>query len=356
MLRKWWRLNGEGRELVWRMYGRFCGLMLCGSVFGAVAWGSSMQSNVNLETGNSLISTPFENQRFAMFALWHQFEAVFSVTYAVDFLCLSVAKLMVLDRLTEFFMAHGDGIKRRWVWCKRIVIAVVVLISVAGLCGNVTAAVYQMETSSSWSRAYAALASNDTIAFEDSRNMAREGYQRASSVASVQMFCELVVLHLILFAFAVVGVACVRLIRTALLNVCITDASAASARKIRLQILGPVAVVFVSFLLRSVHATMHALANQLQDRANLIACTARLSPSIWCEDSCFNVFTHMSEWMDRTPEFELMVVLVSSPLALLVALWGMTSERALQLMRKSSLESGSASSLRVFSRQLLQGQ
>ena len=34
-----------------------------------------------------------------------------------------------------------------------------------------------------------------------------------------------------------------------------------------------------------------------------------------------------------TPEFLVCIVLVSEPLALLVALWGMTSEHTLQLMR-----------------------
>jgi hypothetical protein len=36
-----------------------------------------------------------------------------------------------------------------------------------------------------------------------------------------------------------------------------------------------------------------------------------------------------------TPEFQLIVVLISSPLALIVALWGMTNERTLQYMRSS---------------------
>ena len=34
-----------------------------------------------------------------------------------------------------------------------------------------------------------------------------------------------------------------------------------------------------------------------------------------------------------TPELQMLVVLISSPLALLVALWGMTSGRTLQAMR-----------------------
>ena len=38
-------------------------------------------------------------------------------------------------------------------------------------------------------------------------------------------------------------------------------------------------------------------------------------------------------WLEFTPEFQLIVELISSPLTLLVALWGMTSERTLQHMR-----------------------
>ena len=41
-----------------------------------------------------------------------------------------------------------------------------------------------------------------------------------------------------------------------------------------------------------------------------------------------------------TPEFQLIVVLISSPLALLVALWGMTSEQTLQHMRAGQTNAG----------------
>jgi hypothetical protein len=309
-----------------------------------------MQSVVYSQTGNSLISTPAQNQRFLMFALSNQFRASFSVTYAIEFLCLSVAKLMVLDRMSAFFMAQGSdrGMQRRWICSMRIIVAAVVLISVTGLCGNVAAAVYYAETGGYWSEACAALAINNTVAFEKSRNLARSGFQRASSVSSLQRLCEVVVLYLVLFSFAVVGVACVRIIRIALLDVNISDARSESARKIRLQIAAPVVVVFLSFLLRSVHATMSALANALQNRAQLTYCSLPLnSPGLWCEDACFNVYTHIEEWLDQTPEFELTIVLISSPLALLVALWSMTSDRALQLMRESSPESGSKTAMKV---------
>ena len=48
-----------------------------------------------------------------------------------------------------------------------------------------------------------------------------------------------------------------------------------------------------------------------------------------CDPTCYNEFTHMQQWMFRTPEFQLTVVLVSSPVALLVALWGMTNKSTL---------------------------
>jgi hypothetical protein len=43
-------------------------------------------------------------------------------------------------------------------------------------------------------------------------------------------------------------------------------------------------------------------------------------------------------WMLRTPEFQVTIVLISSPLTLLVALWGMTTKVILHLMRSSRRE------------------
>ena len=52
-----------------------------------------------------------------------------------------------------------------------------------------------------------------------------------------------------------------------------------------------------------------------------------------CDPTCHNEFTHINQWASRTPEFQVTVVLVSSPLTLLVALWGMTSKQTLQAMK-----------------------
>ncbi len=58
-----------------------------------------------------------------------------------------------------------------------------------------------------------------------------------------------------------------------------------------------------------------------------------------------NRYTHFVGWTIFTPEFESTIVLISSPVALLVALWGMTSKATLQLMKSSGQES--AMSLRL---------
>ena len=92
-------------------------------------------------------------------------------------------------------------------------------------------------------------------------------------------------------------------------------------------------VVFVTFVVRSVQSTMLAVSRQLQDGA-------RRCPGVTsrCDASCYNVFTHINQWVGFTPEFQVTVVLVSSPLTLLVALWGMTSSQTLHAMKSKEQE------------------
>jgi hypothetical protein len=72
---------------------------------------------------------------------------------------------------------------------------------------------------------------------------------------------------------------------------------------------------------------MNALAIALQNDAAVCANA--------CNPSCNNVWSLIQHWLQYTLEFQLSVVLISSPLTLLVALWGMTSKRALQAMKRS---------------------
>ncbi len=319
---------------MWPLYGRFCALMLCGSCVGAVTWATRLMQLDNLFNANDALSRgDFVLQR-SLFALSYSWFAVFLVTYAIEFLCLSAAKLMVLDRMSNFAAGQDDGSRKRWAAAGRLVMAVVVLGNAVGLAANVAAAVHVQRAAVASSTASALFAANSTQAARASISLFQAELQLTYFISAVQSWSELAVLLLIVAAFVVVGVVCVRRMVLYTRQVAykgdldIAVAVHDGGKRQRLQHLGTTAFVFVAFVVRSTQSTMFAVARQLQD-------SATRCPGVtgFCDPSCHNVFTHINQWELRTPEFETMVVLVASPLALLVALWGVTSRYTLQLMK-----------------------
>ena len=251
MFLRWRGMDGEGRRGVWRLYGLFSGLMLSGSCFGAVAWGAWMQLIVlNFIVYNNPSSTLTLAQQASTLAQTERWLATFAVVYAMEFLCLSAAKLMVLDRMMDFAMRKGEGVWRRWVVGGRVVMAAVVAGNVVGLGGNVAAAVYFQRSAEYYSAASAAFAANSTADGHNFNDLANHQQQLGSTTQSLQLFCEVSVLLLIIFAFAVVGAACARRVSSALLGM--ADAAAAAGRQLRRQIVGTTAfcVRHVSFARR----------------------------------------------------------------------------------------------------------
>ncbi len=316
---------------MWRLYGWFSGLMCLGSAFGAVTWGVWMQALVALFNGSLPALTPTQMQ--SLNAQSQYWAAAFYVPYAIVFMCLTVAELLVLDRMADFAVTKGDAMRRRLAVGGRIVMAAVVVGNLTGVIGNLAAAVYSKEAGDLFMAASAAYADNATAIGNNFSNLAAQQSSVASFAASVQQFCEVIVLLIIILAFAVVGIACARRVSSALR---ITRSSSidehgvvsAAGRQLRRKIVGTAAFVFVTFLLRAVFATMNALANALQTQST--GCDT--NP---CDPSCYNFWYIILLWLQFTPEFQLMVVLISSPLALLVALWGMTSKHVLQRMSSS---------------------
>ena len=130
-------------------------------------------------------------------------------------------------------------------------------------------------------------------------------------------------LLIVIIAFAAVGGACASRLSSALRNM----NDWAAGRQLRRQIVGTAAFVLVTCLLHAVFAVMNAVSAALQKTG--LDCTSI------CDSTCHNVWEVMQWWIAFTPEFQLSFMLISSPLALLVALWGMTSELTLQLMQSS---------------------
>ncbi len=332
MFYRWRRMGEEHRGRVWWLYGWFTALMACGSCVGAVAWVARMMYFVNAFKGTA--STNIAQQK-SLIALAYSWRAPFLVTYAVEFLCLSAAKLMVLDRMSVFAAPQGTRLQKRWAAVGRVVMAVVVLGNAVGLAANIAAAVHYQKAAEAASAESAYYAANNTDTDDRKRfySLFLQELQLAGSIASVQSFCEVAVLLFIVVAFVVVGVLSARRVSARLLQVNSDSAAAATGRALRRQMLGTTAFVFVAFVLRSVFSTMVAIAYQLRDTDK--KCPVQVS---FCDASCYNDFTLITMWMLYTPEFQLIIVLISSPLALLVALWGMTPKATLHLMKLSEQE------------------
>jgi hypothetical protein len=304
----WLRMGGEGRQTVWRLYGWYSGLMMLGSIIGAFTWSAYMMYLLrSYESSKISLVSP---DKFSLGASSLNWRSAFTVTYAIELLCLSAAKLMVLDRLVGFALLKMDvGASQRWLLRGRVVMLLAVWGNTAGLIGNIVA-------SASFARAA-------QLQYQMSPDAIREA-QSAASVASVQNFCEVAVLLLIVACFVVSGIWCTRRIRSGLLQVDAASEAASAGRSIRLHVFGTSAFVFVAFLLRSVHSIMFAVAEHLQNfGADCVS-----SKGNYC-DSCYNVYMHMAIWMGYTPQFRLIVMLISSPVALLVAMWGMISKSSL---------------------------
>ncbi|OBQ32931.1 MAG: hypothetical protein AN484_27570, partial [Aphanizomenon flos-aquae WA102] len=231
--------------------------MCVGSVFGAVTWAFWMQTIVALF--NSLTPGLSLAQNYSFAAQYQYWGAAFYVPYAIEFLCLSVAKLLVLHRMADFAVPKSDGLSRRLAVGGRVVMAAVVVGNVVGLCGNVAAAVLHKQVGDLANAAAAAFAANSTEAAIAIDAQADQKNTVTLDASSVQRFCEVAVLLIIILAFAVVGIACARRVSSALRLHDLNDEHVeAVGRQLRRKIVGTAVFVFVTFLLRAVFSTMNA--------------------------------------------------------------------------------------------------
>jgi len=228
--------------------------------------------------------------------------------------------------------------------------ALVIAGGVVGICGDIVYGVFTMQAAGFMSSAASAVSNKTTIeitanngslhAMQDFVAQAQRRDQLAFEVQSVQDFAKMCTLLLIIAAFVVLGIMCARRVDSSLAST--TARASAKAKHLRCQIVVTVAFVFITFLLRATFASFNAVSSSLQNLDNTCqdACSASSTPSCLRP---YNKYTHMHLFLLYTPEFQILVVLISSPLALLVALWGMTSGRTLQAMRfgrKRQMESG----------------
>ncbi len=90
----WRRMDDEGRASIWRLYGWFSGLIVCGGCVGAVTYLALMQSLAHLFKGYDALKSDFPRS-YMLFAQYYRWRAAYIVMYGIDFLFVVAAKLLV---------------------------------------------------------------------------------------------------------------------------------------------------------------------------------------------------------------------------------------------------------------------
>lgn len=204
---------------MWPLLGRFSGFMCIGSLAGAVAWGTIMQSNdlyYDAEVAGSAISC---QQFYSLHASANRYLAVFFVTYGLEFICLIIPKLSLLDRLTNDAMRSSkvrtsgpdaldaldalDGVPTSRCACLlpffyRTVSIVARFLSAVGLIAKVAGAVFEFQSADEFD--YAASSCNSSGAHRNATSLLVD---QANLAAAIQSSSEAVTLLITSLAFCI---------------------------------------------------------------------------------------------------------------------------------------------------------
>jgi hypothetical protein len=299
----WRRIDSDDRLKIWPRYGLFCGLCCTGSLFGLFSSAAFMSSMVNLFTSNC-------EQRY-----WY---AAHQVLSAICALCLMVAKLLLLDRMLIFAVPKSDAKSKHLALAGQLALAVVILACAVNLISCIPSATYQVDIG-------AMLCSG--VPFNNTAVKVK--LSQVARVESVQSFCESIWLWTVVLAYFVVGILGARRVRSAF------PSGMQSLNEIRSQVVGKrlhtqivvtTASLLVTSVLRCAYATWYAL---IYGRSNIADCE---DTKFICS-SCFNDSQLALVYDLYTPELYLALEFLSAPCSILVALWGMTSDRTILLMR-----------------------
>jgi hypothetical protein len=173
---------------------------------------------------------------------------------------------------------------------------------------------------------------------------AADAFSDGFKFAGYGSICEGCSLVIMLVSFLAAGVLCIRRFYSGVTNSA-TEAGR-QIKKVRLQITVTVSTVFVTFLMRSLYAAALA-ASRRDGQISLLftispQCTVKTA--VFCS-TCQEVGLIVQTWLWLCPAFSFTVFLLSSPVTILVSLWGMTTDHIVQSLTtefrlKTSLREG----------------
>ncbi len=329
---QWKRLDESDRDTIWRLYGVFTFFAFVGSVCGALTWSVYLTRQVlyydalRLRVKDPIKSSTELSASYTGYPAFHVFKSL-------AFLFVSVSKLMVFDRMIQFSAKRAQGaLVRRLATFQRVVLGIVLVVNAVAVAASLASTAYYSLAAGADASSAAAFSNNNTKAGHsfllDAESHLTVGY----TCIAVAHTCNVGSLLVIMTALAGVGVFVAMRIRHFLAGirqftaggVGHSTSAARSARYLLLQTCITVAVVFLTFLIRTALETVEALG----DFYNLDISSCGL-----CEP-CQSEFFLIRVTISAVPEVKSIVVALAEPLTLLIALWGMTSERGNRLLNR----------------------
>ena len=349
-----WRRKSEGEiQNGWALYGWFTALSLCGSVVGVLAYFCRMRQLDVYYVYSNLVTTvdPTPAQQSQMQTKRAEnlrWTAAHYAVYPFELAVVIAAKLLVLHRMQHLAVSRSLH-PQRWRHARRGFLCVIVLLLALGICGNFGAAFYQNQGADFNVDSAGAYAINDTVTGKALRAVANQKDQIAGGLASIQRFSEVTVLIIVIAAFFTVGCFSARVIASALRSLHIAEQKLVSiagvageqsrqlfasagvqGRRLQRKVIGTFVFIFVTILVRSAFTVLYAAAQALQNNGDPCATS-------FC-DPCHNVYSNIIGWIVYTPVFQQVTMLIASPIALLVALWGMSGVQELETMSSRQIE------------------
>ena len=349
----WRRLATPQRRKVWNLLPRFLALIIIGCTFGIIAFTMRMQATALYFQSNG--DGRSDRSKFELKSKLYQLAAGYLIVEAVEVLCLSVAKLFVLDRLRELILIGTQRLlaaadhpdcwysERRLKKLGRRIVFSVAFLGLLGVIMNITGAAYAVQAGLYMSQAAlacdfsgATTAAADALAVDSAVSF---GF--AFSFFAAQLLLEVLMWIVIIAAFACVGPLCIFILRRAHSFVSLkmqaherrADAPAGneqlllrsvaqSASSQHRRIVISCVTVGLSFVPRIGYDIFYAWANQGSVyNGNCSIC-----------GPCQSVQWLATNWLFYTPEFNYSVIALSSPIPLAVSLWAMISVSDLRLL------------------------
>ena len=337
---------------MWGQLGLFSGMVCLGSVAGAVAWSAAMQKNSFFYEASAPGVT--RQQTYMRFASTLRFGAVLLILNGFEFLFLIISKLMLLgwlvENATQSSQENVEGmssVRRRWLngralpFVYRMMTGGVVVGCVLGLVADAAAGAYLVKEAVLFDQAAASCdaAGNESNSSLTFNNAASAVATEAATSQSVQAGSEALTLLLVCIAYFVIvswSVAIFRIVERvgahALVftvdNVNVQQPEDNAARIVadtmkaaaqhRRRLTAACVIVLITFPARAAFNLLLAYA-AFDDSYN-----TSCGPCDPCQTTPFLI----SAWLDYTPQFQPIVVAVSSPLPLMLSIWLLTKVHA----------------------------